>query len=110
MDSSLPEFVTAYCTTSSVDEARTIAGILVREKLVACVNIVPAIESIYEWQAEVQVSPEAAMFMKTRSGCFTALVARIRQLHSYDCPCITAMPIVGISDDYAAWLREQTSL
>ncbi len=109
MEVPLSEFVTVYSTTGSPDEAHSIAKALVQEKLAACVNIVPAIQSIYEWQGECRQDAESALIMKTRSARFDALVGRLKQLHSYDCPCITAMPIVGVSEDYAAWLREQTS-
>ncbi|MGH9496247.1 MAG: divalent-cation tolerance protein CutA, partial [Candidatus Sulfotelmatobacter sp.] len=76
-------------TAGSEDEARKIAHHLVEQKLAACVNIIPQIESIYRWQGKVESSREWLLLIKTTAENFQALREAITELHSYDVPeCI----------------------
>ena len=99
---------TIYVTASSSEEAKKIARKVIDERLAACANILSNISSVYLWEDEVQEENEAALVLKTRSELITALTDRIKELHSYDCPCITALDIVDGNADYIAWIREQT--
>ena len=99
---------TIYVTASSSEEAKKIARKVIDERLAACANILSNISSVYLWEDEVQEENEAALVLKTRSELITALTERIKELHSYDCPCITALDIVDGNADYIAWIREQT--
>ena len=85
------------------------AGALVREKLAACVNIIPAVRSIYSWKGEVCDDGEALMVIKTRSGLLDALRERVVQLHPYDVPEVIALPIVGGHGPYLKWIDESTA-
>jgi periplasmic divalent cation tolerance protein len=95
-------------TVGSGEEALTIARTLVEEKLVACVNIVPCIRSIYRWKGEVCDEEEQLLIMKTRSDLFTGLQNRIRELHSYEVPEIISFPIAEGLPDYLNWVMENT--
>ena len=106
----MSEFVWVYITTKDAAEAKTIGTHLVEERLAACANILPAIESIYEWKGELVHDHEAALVVKTSQELLDSLVARVKQLHSYECPCIVALPIIGGSDDFLNWVREQTAI
>ena len=101
-------FSTVYVTTGNREEALVIARTVVAEKLAACANILGEVTSIYEWQGEVHEDGEAALILKTRTELFGDLAARIRELHSYDCPCIVAWPIEAGSEDYLSWIGDQT--
>ena len=95
-------------TVGSGEEALTIARTLVEEKLVACVNIVPRIRSIYRWKGEVCDEEEQLLIMKTRSNLFSGLQDRIRELHRYEVPEIISFPIADGLPDYLKWVMEST--
>jgi periplasmic divalent cation tolerance protein len=96
--------VVIYCTCPDQGIAERIATIVVNERLAACVNIVPAITSIYRWQERVQSDQELLLIIKTRSDIYPALETRIRGLHPYQVVEIIALPILQGSSDYLAWL------
>jgi periplasmic divalent cation tolerance protein len=95
-------------TAGSVQDAEYLAETLVRERLAACVNVLPDIVSIYRWQGAVQRDNEALMIVKTTRPLLTQLVARVQTLHSYDVPEIIALPIVAGSEPYLRWLADVT--
>jgi periplasmic divalent cation tolerance protein len=91
-------------TAGSQEEAEAIARALVAERLAACVNVVPGITSIYRWQGKVQRDQEWLLVVKSRRDVLDNLVQRVQELHSYDLPEIIALPLVGGSAPYLAWL------
>jgi len=93
-------------TAGSEDEARKIAHHLVENQIAACVNIVPAIESIYRWQGKVESAREWLLLIKTTAEKFPAVRDAIRQLHSYDLPECIAIEIEGGSAEYLEWIGE----
>jgi periplasmic divalent cation tolerance protein len=96
-------------TTGSEDEARKIASHLVEQKLAACVNIVPRIESIYRWQGKVESAQEWLLLIKTTAERFPAVREAIRELHSYELPECVVLPIEDGSPAYLQWLEEAAS-
>lgn len=98
-----------YVTVGSADEAAEIGKALVEERLVACVNILTPTQSIYRWQGEIQMDSECVMIAKTRDDLVDAATARIRALHSYDVPCVVALPIDGGNPAFLNWIVEETS-
>jgi periplasmic divalent cation tolerance protein len=94
--------------TAPEDEAVNLAKTLVEERLVACVNIVPGLRSIYWWQGIVEDEPEVLCVMKTRSNLFEALRDRVRELHSYEVAEIIALPILAGNPPYLDWIKENT--
>ncbi|MBI1272520.1 MAG: divalent cation tolerance protein CutA [Alphaproteobacteria bacterium] len=98
-----------YITCKDAAEAEKIAAALVGEKLAACVNILPPITSIYEWQGKVEKGAEVAMVAKTRAGLFEKVAARVRALHSYETPCIVALPVAAGDAAFLDWVRRATS-
>ena len=101
--------VTVYVTTGTQKEARDIARTIINEGLVACVNILGNISSIYRWDGEIKEDIETALLIKTRRELTMKLTDRIKELHSYDCPCVTVMNIENGNLDYIAWIEEETS-
>ena len=97
-----------YITTASQEEAEHIGRALVTERLVACVNILPQHLAIYWWEGRVQEDYEVVVIAKTRKELVDALVARVRELHSYTCPCVVALPITGGFDEYLGWVYRET--
>ncbi|MDD2778287.1 MAG: divalent-cation tolerance protein CutA [Methanocellales archaeon] len=97
-------FSVIYITTSSLGEARFIGRTLVEERLVACANIFP-ITSIYHWDG-LQENEEGALLVKTTTEKVKIIERRIKELHSYDVPCIISLVIDG-SEDYLAWIKKE---
>jgi periplasmic divalent cation tolerance protein len=97
-----------YTTVGSEEEAVLIARTVVEEKLAACANIIPSIRSIYRWQGKVEDESESLIFIKTRSDSVEALIARIKELHTYDVPDIIAIPIEKGYQPYLDWVVENS--
>lgn len=95
-----------YITASGPGEAEKIASALVGEELVACVNAVP-ITSYFLWEGSMHNDAEVQMLCKTLTWRVDEVVARVKELHSYDVPCITHWPIAGGSESYLQWVGEQ---
>lgn len=93
-------------TTSSVEEAQTIARALVAERLAACVSVVPGVRSVFFWEGRVQDEAEALLLVKTRRERYDALQRRILDLHGYAVPEILALPVEAGSATYLAWVGE----
>ena len=97
-----------YMTAASADEAERIAGDLVESRLAACVNVMAPIRSVYSWKGELCRSEEIPFIAKTDDDRFEALAARVRALHSYETPCIVALPVARGDADFLAWITEST--
>lgn len=93
-----------YVTCGSTDEARQIAGTVVRERLAACANILAGMQSIYRWQGAVEEGAETVLILKTAAANVAALSARVKALHSYDVPCVAEIPLGGGNADYFDWI------
>ena len=102
------EYSIAFVTTSNMDEARKIANALVGEKLAACCNIIPAVESVYRWEGKVNTDAEVLMVIKTRKSLEKNVIGRVRELHSYSVPEIIFLPLRSGNPDYLKWLVEST--
>ncbi|OGX06519.1 MAG: cytochrome C biogenesis protein CcdA [Omnitrophica WOR_2 bacterium GWA2_47_8] len=98
--------IIAFVTTADKEEARKIAGHLIEKKLAACVNIVSGVGSIYWWEGKVDTSQEVLMVIKSQSKLFTKIVSAVKQLHSYQCPEIIALPIAAGQKDYLKWIDD----
>ena len=96
--------VVVLVTAPSQEEAAQIARALVQEKLAACVNVLPAVRSIYRWEGQVQDEPEALMVVKTRAEMFERLRAKVVALHTCSCPEVIALPVVAGHAPYLDWL------
>jgi periplasmic divalent cation tolerance protein len=96
-----------YMTTTDKEEARAIGRYLVQSKLAACVNIWDNMNSMYEWQGEFQDDREAVMIAKTTEERLPALIAAVKERHSYQCPCVVAVPIAAGNPDFLRWIEER---
>lgn len=99
----------ALITASGKEEAARIGTILVEERLAACVNIVPEVQSLFFWEGKARDEREALLIVKSRVPLWENLVARVRSVHSYSVPEIIAIPIIAGYPDYLKWLRESTN-
>ncbi len=102
-----PRFV--YMTASTRQEALGLARALVEERLVACVNILGGITSVYWWEGVCQEGEEVALIAKTIAANVPAVIERVRALHSYSCPCVVALAVTEGNPDFLTWIQEQTT-
>lgn len=98
-----------YITASSDEEAYKIGSTLVTERLAACANLVPGVTSLFWWEGRIQESREVTIILKTRSDLVERLTDRVRELHSYECPCVVALPIVGGNQPFIDWIIAETN-
>lgn len=103
----MPEIV-VLVTTGSQEESARIGHTVVQEGLVACANIIPTIQSIFQWEGKVVTEGESLLVLKTHDERFDELCKKIKSLHRYDVPEIIALPIVYGSHEYLEWVRGLT--
>jgi periplasmic divalent cation tolerance protein len=100
--------VLIYTTFETVEDAKKVGRMLVESGLAACVNVIPSMTSIYQWQGEIQEAGEVVMVIKTRKGCQTQVLRRAKDLHPYDTPALLVINPSEVDKDFAAWIAEQT--
>ncbi len=98
-----------YITAGSAQEAASIARELLDARLIACANIIDGARSLYRWEGKIAEEKEAVMIAKTREDLVEKVIARVRELHSYDCPCIVALPIVAGNPAFLDWIDGETA-
>ncbi len=98
--------ILVFVTAATEEEARKIASLLVEERFAACVNFVPGVVSTYRWKGTTETSSEVALTIKTSRELWPTIQERIRNLHSYECPEIIAIPVVEADPDYLKWWEE----
>ena len=98
-----------YVTAGSEAEAKTVGRALVEDRLAACANVIPGMASIYWWEGTVHEESEAVLIVKTRDDLVERAVAKIKEVHSYDCPCVVAFPIAGGNPDFLNWIEKETT-
>ncbi len=98
-----------YATFPSLEAADRIGAEVVGLRLAACVNILPAMRSIYRWEGEVHRDSEVAMIIKTRARLVPRVVGVVRVLHPYVTPALVALPSEGGSADFLAWIAAETA-
>ncbi|MEP6920189.1 MAG: divalent-cation tolerance protein CutA [bacterium] len=96
--------IAVFITAPTADEAARLADLLVSSHLAACVQILPAIESVYFWKGSVERQTEVLLIAKTVQSQFAALEREVRAVHSYETPEIVAVPITAGSAPYLDWL------
>jgi periplasmic divalent cation tolerance protein len=96
----------ALSTFPDAETARQISNQLVSERLAACANILPAVESIYRWKDEIESGNETLVFFKLSEDSQSAFQAKLRTLHPYEVPEIIFVPVVGGLPEYVRWVAD----
>lgn len=100
--------VLIYSTFPDVGSAEDVGRFLIESKLAACVNIIPGMISLYNWQGSVQKDQECVLIIKTRSSLSGSVIEEGRKRHTYTTPAFLVLPIVGGASSYIDWLMKNT--
>ncbi|MCM8779383.1 MAG: divalent-cation tolerance protein CutA [Candidatus Omnitrophica bacterium] len=100
----MKDYLVVLITVPNKKEAGKIARILVEKKLVACINIVPEITSIYHWQGKIEKSKELLLLIKSKKNLFRRLLEEVKKIHSYTVPEIIALNIEKGYKPYLDWI------
>ena len=103
----MEDLVVVAVTVQDVKNGTRIAKALVEEKLAACVNIIPAVRSVYRWEDNVCDDPESLLWIKTKKALLPRIQERVKALHSYDLPEVIAMDITGGLPEYLEWVAKE---
>jgi len=102
-------YSTIFVTVPSEEEANSITKKLLEEKLVACVNIIPKVNSYYWWKGKIEFSKELLLIIKTESRLINKIISKVKSLHSYTVPEIISLPITNGNKDYLNWVTDSVS-
>ncbi|MDY6993135.1 MAG: divalent-cation tolerance protein CutA [Pseudomonadota bacterium] len=92
-------------TCPSLDIAQKLAHSLLKARLVACVNLFPQVQSIFEWQGEITTEQEVVVFIKTRKQNYAAIEQLLLQQHPYEVPELIGLPIETGLEGYLNWIN-----
>ena len=98
--------VVLVLTTAPLDEGRRLADRLLEERLCACANLVGPVVSRYRWQGKIEEGNELLLVLKTRRDRADALMARLRELHSYEVPEALVVPVESGLAAYLSWVAD----
>lgn len=99
----------AYVTTRDQEEARRIGHALVDSRLAACINILPAMESYYRWEGKPETAQECVLLIKSDAARAADLIDKVKELHSYSCPCVAIWPLTDGNPDYLNWIIKESA-
>jgi periplasmic divalent cation tolerance protein len=100
--------ILVFCTVANIEQAKSIARLLVNKKLAACCNIIPNLISIFRWESKVEEEDEVLLLIKTAQKNYEKVEKEIKMVHSYSVPEVIATPIEHASPAYLDWVMEMT--
>ena len=100
-------YIVLFITTATAEEAQRISRVLLEQKKVACVNIVPRVNSLFWWQDKLDSAEESLLIVKTKASLLSEIVPLVKEIHSYDIPELIALPIIGGNQDYLDWIQKE---
>lgn len=101
-------YMVVLITCPGMSDGERIAKALLKDKLAACVNVLPDVLSFFRWSGKIKESEEALLVVKTKKAALRKLVKKVKDMHQYENPEIIALPIVGGSKYYTKWIEEET--
>jgi periplasmic divalent cation tolerance protein len=105
----MPQAILVLTNLPDAAAAAAIARSLVEQRLAACVNILPQVQSIYQWQGEIETAGETTLLIKTMQTRYAELEAAIKAVHPYELPEIIAVPITAALPAYLGWIEQETT-
>lgn len=104
----LRPLVMVYATFPSADAALEVGRQMVEGGLAGCVNVLPAMTSVYVWDGKTETAQEAVMIAKLPANAAEAAMAFIKANHSYETPAILVIPVIAVDASYLAWIAAGT--
>jgi periplasmic divalent cation tolerance protein len=101
----LSSYIIIFVTAKDKEEAEKISQLLLKERLIACANIVNPVTSFFHWAGKDESAEECLIVMKSRQDLFGQVAQHVKRLHSYEVPEVLALPIVEGSKAYLDWMR-----
>ncbi|OQD58222.1 CutA-like protein [Methanobrevibacter arboriphilus JCM 13429 = DSM 1125] len=99
--------VLIYVTTSNEEEAIKIGDLVVKERLAACSNVISNMKSTYWWEGNLENDNEAILILKTLEKNVENIFDLVSSVHSYDNPCILALPVLNVAEKYLEWIKDE---
>lgn len=100
------DILIVFCTFPDIEKARETGTALVEAQLAACVNLIPAVESIYRWEGKVETAAEVLAVFKTTPEAWAQFELRLTELHPYEVPEIVALNPEQVAEGYARWVSQ----
>jgi periplasmic divalent cation tolerance protein len=97
-------YIIIFVTTKDRTEAEQLSQSLLKDRLIACANLVNPIDSFFFWENKIERADECMIIMKSRLDLFKQIVEKVKGLHSYEVPEVLAFPIVDGSKEYLDWM------
>jgi periplasmic divalent cation tolerance protein len=102
------QFRVVLVTAPDLKTARRLARAALRERLAACANLIPGLESHYRWRGKIESSREVLLLFKTRAARVWDLEKLILAEHPYDTPKFVVLQLTAGTERYLAWLKRET--
>jgi periplasmic divalent cation tolerance protein len=106
----MTDVLLVLCTFPDSEQARQIGTLLVERQLAACMNLIPSVESIYQWQGRVESASETLAIFKTSAREYPALRDELTEMHPYEVPEIIAMSPENVAEPYRQWVLSSVGL
>ena len=100
------EYQIAFCTAPDMEVAERLAASMVEQKLAACVNLLPQVTSVYQWQGQIEKEQEILMLIKTEADLMLELGEFLDNQHPYEVPELISCNIEQASASYLQWLSD----
>lgn len=108
MDEKNSDIVMVYGTCPSMEVAKMLAKAMLEARLVACVNLLPGMVSLYRWQGEMEEASEILLLAKTRNACLAPLKRLFAERHPYDEPALVALSVTDGLEGFLGWVAAET--
>jgi len=103
----MTDSIVVMITCSSKREANKVKKVLLEKRKVACVNIIPKVDSFFWWKGKIDSSLEVLLLAKTKKNMIKEIITLVKKIHSYEVPEIIALPIIGGNRDYLNWIEKE---
>jgi periplasmic divalent cation tolerance protein len=101
-------YLVVFITCPDLESAQNLSDLLLKERLAACVNIIPNLTSFFWWGRKIHRSEEVLLMVKTKESVLRELTRKVKKNHPYENPEVIALPIIGGSKKFTRWIEDET--